>query len=145
MSDYAEEPRLPPAAHEDTDATPAILLQLLAAFAAMLVLAALLVWWIYPASLKDKTIHEPVPIFPNPQLQANDRNDMSAFFVEEMAYLHGTGWVDRSRGTVHIPIEQAMAKVTRDGIADWPTTAPLPGASAAGATPAAPAVPEGGR
>lgn len=145
MSDYAEEPRLPKAEHERSDVAVPSFLALLAAFGALAVFAVLLILWLFPASLADKTMPRHPPDFPLPRLQANDRNDMSAFFLAEMAYLNGTGWVDRARGTVHIPIADAMRKVARDGIADWPTTAPPPGVSAAGATPAAPGVPEGGR
>lgn len=134
MSEYLEHPELPPAQHEEADVTPRQLLMLLAAFAAMLVLATGLVWWIYPSSLDDTAGRVSAPDFPLPRLQPDPRNDMSAFYEAEMRVLHGTGWVDRARGIVHVPIEQAMATVARRGIPDWPTVAPAPGTDGAAPT-----------
>ncbi len=145
MSDYAEQPRLPKAEHERTDVALPGFLALLACFASLAVLGVLLILWLFPASLHDEAIPGRIPDFPSPRHQANDRSDMSALFEAQMAELNGTGWVDRGRGVVHIPIGQAMRKVARDGIADWPTTAPPPGVSAAGGTAAAPAAADGGR
>ena len=46
---------------------------------------------------------------------------MARFYAEEMQRLNGTGWIDKAKGTVHIPIADAMRKVAEEGIPGWPT------------------------
>ncbi len=46
---------------------------------------------------------------PGPQLQAHPEQEMEALRHEMQAQLNGYGWVDEVAGTVHIPVEQAMA------------------------------------
>ncbi len=87
-----------------------------------LVAVVLLVLWIFPSSLPDRTLRPPLPAYPAPQLQPSPRADMQAFYAEEMQRLNGTGWVDRAHGVVHIPIARAMRDIARDGIPGWPTT-----------------------
>jgi hypothetical protein len=48
------------------------------------------------------------PLPPQPQLQVEPRVDLLELRVREEAKLHSYGWVDRSAGVVHIPIERAM-------------------------------------
>ena len=43
------------------------------------------------------------------------QQDMQRFYAQEMQILNGTGWVDKERGVVHIPIAQAMQEVARRG------------------------------
>ena len=143
MSEYAEHPNLPPAEHAGNDVSPRFIAVFLAGIGVTLMLVTLLVWWIYPRSMRDKVIAGRAVDFPQPELQPSPRLDMAQFFAQEMAYLHGTGWVDQAAGTVHIPIQQAMQKLARDGIPDWPTRAPPVGSTGAGPTPAAPAAVEG--
>jgi hypothetical protein len=45
---------------------------------------------------------------------------MARFYAEEMQRLNGTGWIDKTKGTVHIPIATAMRKITEEGIPGWP-------------------------
>ena len=46
---------------------------------------------------------------PAPALQSAPQPDLSAYLAEKMRQLHGRGWVDRTQGLAHIPIEDAMA------------------------------------
>jgi hypothetical protein len=46
--------------------------------------------------------------------------------AREMQILNGSGWVDKERGVVHIPITQAMREVASEGIAGWPTAPESP-------------------
>lgn len=46
---------------------------------------------------------------PGPQLQAHPEQEMEALRHQMQAKLNGYGWVDEIAGTVHIPVEQAMA------------------------------------
>ena len=45
---------------------------------------------------------------PEPRLQSDPLEDLRALRAREEALLHGYGWVDRSAGTVRIPIERAI-------------------------------------
>ena len=57
---------------------------------------------------------------PAPQLQTDPQEDLRKFRAEEEARLNSYGWVDRSRGIVHIPIEQAMKETAQKGIDGFP-------------------------
>lgn len=53
---------------------------------------------------------------PFPRLQVSPPADLQAFRAREEAQLHGYGWINRTSGIVHIPIEQAMDLVLRQGL-----------------------------
>jgi hypothetical protein len=89
-----------------------------------LLLCALIVLWLYPASMHDRTLALPLPKYPAPALQTNPEEDMKRFHTEELRRLDGTGWVDASRGVVHIPIADAMRIVADEGISGWPGPGP---------------------
>jgi hypothetical protein len=55
------------------------------------------------------TDRAPPPLVAGPRLQATPERDLPAFRDEKVRLLHEYGWVDRSQGVVHIPIERAMA------------------------------------
>lgn len=61
---------------------------------------------------------------PAPQLQTDPQEDLRKFRAEEEARLNSYGWVDRSKGIVHIPIDQAMKDVIRKGIDGFPRGTP---------------------
>ena len=114
------EPVLTPARHESSDITA---LSALIAFPAILVgllLAVLLVRWIYPDTAADRRLPTGVPEFPLPRLQANPQADMQAFLKQELFRLNSAGWDDQSKGIGHIAIDDAMRRVAASGIADWP-------------------------
>jgi hypothetical protein len=75
--------------------------------------------------------------FPKPALQKDPQDDLRRFEREQRATLSGYGWVDRSKGLVRIPIEDAMRIITaRGGQAydplDQPASTSSPAAPAAG-------------
>jgi hypothetical protein len=77
--------------------------------------------------------------FPEPALQKDPQNDLTRFEREQRATLSGYGWVDRSKGLVRIPIENAMRIIAaRGGHAydplDQPAITSNPGASDAGSS-----------
>ena len=124
MSDYAENPELPPTERELQDVTPrAIIIGFLLVVLVSVLLAGLSMW-MFPSSLRDWPANVGVNEFPLPRLQPNTPLDMNRFYAEEMKRLHGTGWVDRTKGLIHIPIDDAMALVAERGIADWPKQSP---------------------
>lgn len=117
----SEETRLiPPAHHEHKDiGFPVMLLA-----AGLMVLAVLAVCGvaalIFPQSLRDKQLSPAQWNFAAPVLQPAPQVDMAAFYAREIAYLNGTGWVDRTAGIAHVPIADAMRDVAAKGIPDWP-------------------------
>jgi hypothetical protein len=56
-------------------------------------------------------------IFPEPRLQWSPRTDMARYRAKELARLDGLGWVDRSSGVAHVPIDTAMAMYLARGAA----------------------------
>ncbi|MFB3813200.1 MAG: hypothetical protein ACE14L_03740 [Terriglobales bacterium] len=77
---------------------------------------------------------DPAVTFPAPRLQPDPVADMNKFREREEEILNSYGWVDQARGTVHIPIEQAIQIVAKTGL---PARANVP------APPAVDAVNEG--
>ncbi len=73
---------------------------------------------------------------PLPRLQVHPVRHWTEFHAAEAARLSSYGWMDRSGGAVHIPIERAMDLVLERGVGPLP---PAPMAMPATApTPAAP-------
>jgi hypothetical protein len=90
---------------------------------AYLALTPLIVRGGYPSSVRDvdrALATEP----PQPQLQTDPQDDLRVFRAREEARLDGYGWVDRSRGVAHIPIEEAMKRLAAQGIDGFPKAAP---------------------
>lgn len=94
---------------------------------------------------------------PGPLLQVTPEAELQAFREEESRQLTTYGWIDRSRGVAHIPIERAMELVLANAEALGPAAAAVdpaavepaavePAATEPPATepPAAPAPPPGG-
>ncbi len=112
---------LAPARHETSDVGPAFIWIGVPLVLVTVLALALLVLWLYPKSMNDQGRRLVLPQFPNPQLQSNPPESMARFYAEEMQRLNGTGWIDKAKGTVHIPIGDAMRKIAEEGIPGWPT------------------------
>ena len=52
---------------------------------------------------------------PAPRLQQKPRNELYDFRRDEQGFLEGYGWMNRTDGVVHIPIEDAMRLVVERG------------------------------
>jgi hypothetical protein len=113
---------IPTARHEPEDISERFAWGAVASLTALLVGCALLVWWLYPPSRSNVALVRPLPVYPAPRLQTSPSADMTSFHAEEMQRLNGAGWVDRAKGTLHIPIDEAMRKVAEEGIPGWPAT-----------------------
>ena len=74
----------------------------------------------FPLPHLDRVLTAPLPTYPQPRLQPSPRQDMQRIYASEMQQLNGTGWIDKSAGIAHIPIEDAMRKIAHDGIPGWP-------------------------
>jgi hypothetical protein len=129
-----DESALPEARHEPTDVSPAVIWIGAPALILAVIGLALLVLALFPARAVDLTLHLPLPHFPNPQLQVNPRQDMEQFRAAKLRWLEGTGWIDPAHGIAHIPIEDAMREVAKEGIPGWPE-APSPRTDAAPSGP----------
>jgi len=128
---------LAPARHEPTDVGARFIWIGAAAVPASAVILALIALWLYPGATTDRTLHLPLPRYPNPQLQPDARADLARFYREEMQRLNGAGWVDKAHGIAHFPIAEAMREVAQQNIPGWPGPAEPPAAQAV--IPAAPA------
>ncbi|MGH6796087.1 MAG: hypothetical protein ACREDD_02725 [Methylocella sp.] len=117
---------LAPARHEPTDVGGRFIWIGAAAVPASAVLFALIALWLYPGATTDRTLHLPLPQYPNPQLQPVPRADMAKFYREEMQRLNSTGWVDKAHGIAHIPITEAMREIAQENIPGWPGAAEKP-------------------
>jgi hypothetical protein len=113
---------IPNARHEASDVGEGFIWGAFVLLLSSLIAIALLILWLFPMSLLDRTIQGPLPTYPAPRLQPNPQADMQQFYVEEMRRLNSTGWIDKAHGVVHIPIADAMRDVAQEGIPGWPTT-----------------------
>lgn len=63
-------------------------------------------------------------VFPQPRLQTNDAGDMDSFLQREQEILDPPQPFEDSTGTVHIPINQAMALIVERGLPVKPSAPP---------------------
>jgi hypothetical protein len=90
---------------------------------AFLILTPFVLIWAYPNSVSDasrKLLVEP----PAPRLQVDPGRDLKAFRAKENKELNTYYWVNKQKGIVHIPIEQAMKKLAVQGIDGFPKDQP---------------------
>ena len=76
--------------------------------------------WMYPGSSAAVVLSE--PHFPLPRLQAAPNTDYAAFHRAQLRQLNTAAWTDTAHKMVRVPIDEAMGKLARDGIANWPAT-----------------------
>jgi hypothetical protein len=77
----------------------------------------------YPNAVSDtsrKLLVKP----PAPELQVDPQRDLASFRLKEDQRLNTYYWVDRQKGVVHIPIDEAMKKLARSGIDGFPKGSP---------------------
>jgi hypothetical protein len=114
---------LPPARNEVRDVRFRYVLAGASWLALALAIVMLSAWWLYPETMTDQFVTQPVPRFADPQLQSSPRLDMDKFRAQQLQQLNGVYWLDQAHGVVHLPIDDAMRKVAAEGIADWPKQA----------------------
>ena len=61
---------------------------------------------------------------PQPRLQTDPSEDLAKFLVDEDKRLNTYYWIDKEKGIVHIPIEQAMQELAAEGIDGFPRGKP---------------------
>ena len=72
----------------------------------------------YPGSLPDvaRTLRIKPP---GPRLQTDPARDLQKFRAKEEERLNSYYWIDKEKGVVHIPIDQAMKKLATTGVAGF--------------------------
>src|SRR3954453_1039838 len=89
----------------------------------MLVIAPFVLMWAFPNSLPDQRRN--LTIAPPPQRQPVAPSlDRMQYVAEQKLKLDTYYWIDRDRGIVHIPIEEAMKRVAAHGIPGFPQAGP---------------------
>ena len=114
---------LPAAAHEPADIGRRFIGGAFGLLLVSLAVVTLGVLWLFPLPGTDRTLHTPLPVYPEPGLQPNPRQEMQRFSAAERAELMTYGWIDKTHGIVRIPIDVAMDKVARSRIPGWPDSA----------------------
>ena len=61
---------------------------------------------------------------PQPRLQTDPSEDLTKFLADQDKRLNTYYWIDRKKGIVHIPIEQAMRELAEEGIDGFPRGKP---------------------
>lgn len=73
--------------------------------------------WMKPLGIIIAPNLKPLERFPKPNLQIDDDHaERVALYEAQNAKLNGYGWVDRSSGIVHIPIDRAMDLIVQRGL-----------------------------
>jgi hypothetical protein len=90
-----------------------------------------------PGSSLQNTSQVNTNVFPEPRLQTNDVYDMDSLLRRENKILYPPGPFEDSTGTVHIPIDQAMAMIVERGLPVKPSAPPRDFNAPANAGPAA--------
>jgi hypothetical protein len=86
---------------------------------ALLVIVPFVLIAAYPTSLPD--VDRSLGIAPpGPRLETNPQADLQRFRTEQEKRLNPYYWVDKQKGIVHIPIEQAMKKLAATGLPGFP-------------------------
>lgn len=68
------------------------------------------------ADVPNSQINPPQQRFPQPTLQTDDVRDMHKLRVSNDEQLNSYGYVDQKAGVVHIPIDQAMDQLVKQGL-----------------------------
>ncbi len=117
MSDI-ERPHNVGVAVEPTDVSPRLIAILAAGLAGFMLVAVIAIRIGAPDALRGAG-PEPHPTAA-PRLQSDPKGDYAAYRDQQTQLLRSYGWIDRARGIVRLPIEQAMHDVATSGIKDWP-------------------------
>ena len=89
----------------------------------LLVISSFVLILAYPNALPDvdRTLHIAPP---GPRLQTDAQGDLQRFRAGQERRLNTYYWIDKEKGIVHIPIEQAMKKLAATGAPGFPKGQP---------------------
>lgn len=137
----------PPAGsgHEHTDANVSMIVQFAVWLTVSAVVVHILMWFTFAlfVDLQERTgpaefplASEQGPRLPSgPRLQAKPANEIYDFHRQETAILDGYSWIDKSAGTVRIPISEAMRLTLERGLPSRPADATGASAEASALVP----------
>ena len=118
--------RHPEIGYERSDASMRGVLAFILVLAIVGIFVHLLLWGMYRYLASEARANDPVPnplVYgqkpqeaPEPRLQKAPVADMNMMRLDEMQRLNSYGWVDKSAGVAHIPIERAMDLVAQRGL-----------------------------
>jgi hypothetical protein len=113
----------PATAYEPSDWNVGPVALVYAGLLALLVICCFVLIAAYPTALPDadRSLRSAPP---GPRLQTNPGAELQRFRAEEQKRLDTYYWVDKQKGIVHIPIDEAMKKLVQTGIADFPKGEP---------------------
>ena len=119
--------------HEHTDANVSMIVQFAVWLTASAVIVHILMWFTFAlfVDLRERTGPAEFPLaseqgarLPSgPRLQAKPANEIYDFHQQETAVLDGYSWIDKSAGTVRIPISEAMRLTLERGLPSRPADA----------------------
>ena len=111
--------RNPGVAVERSDAPPRLFAFLAAGLVAFVAISVIALRLIYPSAVSGPSDAPREPTA-TPRLQIDAAADLAAHRAAARRALTTYGWVDRARGIVRVPIDQAMRDIAAAGIPDWP-------------------------
>jgi hypothetical protein len=85
----------------------------------MLVVVPFVLMWAFPDSIPDQRRSLTI-VPPAPRQQVAPSVDLAQYVAAQKLKLNTYYWIDRDRGIVHIPIEEAMKRVAAHGIPGFP-------------------------
>jgi hypothetical protein len=85
----------------------------------LLVISPLVLMLAFPRALPDVGRNLRISP-PGPRLQVDPRKDLVRFRAEEEKRLNTYYWIDKQKAVVHIPIQQAISKLVKNGIPGFP-------------------------
>jgi hypothetical protein len=110
-------------AHEYSDATVHSVALLAGAFVVLLAFGFVVAYIAFRVLNAGATVGPPAsPISsmrelpPGPRLQVNGHAELEEYLKQQQQTLESYGWVDRSGGIVHIPIDRAMQVLVQQGL-----------------------------
>jgi hypothetical protein len=119
--------------HEHTDANVWMIVQFAVWLTASAVVVHILMWFTFAlfVNVRENTgpAEFPLAIQQGPRLpsgarlQAKPANEIADFHRQEDAVLDGYSWIDKSAGTVRIPISEAMRLTLARGLTSRPADA----------------------
>lgn len=113
----------PLVAYEPSDWSPTPVALVYAGVIVLLVVSCAVLVAAYPDSLAD--VGRELRISPpGPRLQTDPAADTERFRAAEQKRLDTYYWIDRQKGTVHIPIDEAMKKIVESGLPGFPKGEP---------------------
>ena len=113
----------PNTAYEQSDWPLATIGLVLLGIFVMLVISPLVMIAAFPTTTSDVSRALTVEP-PQPRLQTDPSADLAQFQENDEKRLHNYDWIDKEKGIVRIPIEQAMKELAEEGIDGFPRGKP---------------------